>query len=48
MGGNSFLVFLVFNFLCGKLDRCFILVSSNPVAIDGEAMEPPLGVLKGS
>jgi hypothetical protein len=48
MGGNPFLVFSVFNFLCGNLGRFFILVSSNPVAIEGEAMEPLLGVLKGS
>jgi hypothetical protein len=36
-----------FRFLCGNLDRYFILVSSNPVAIEGEAMEPPLGVFEG-
>ena len=50
MGGNPFLVFSFYFYflpLCGNLDRCFILVSSHPVAIEGEAMEPPLGVVKG-
>ena len=45
MGGNLF--FGIFWFLCGNLDRYFILVNSNPVAIEGEAMEPPLVVFEG-